>query len=615
MKELERVNSSTSQTSVEDAVILPSRRLRGSGLRIAAGLAALVLIAGIGWATNHFYNEPKRDAAVVEKVRKKWLSTIPASRREIEERLQSKRSSEDRLWQVVERLKGLAQKTQGSEEALDYHAVLRHAIRSGIPEAKLLLGIALRDGVFGPRDSATALRMFDEVARGNEDGLRAGDAIAMYTDARMWLDGLGRLSDPAKARALARQAGPNLHGWRLEDVANDVVFSKGPFAGVRDHDLEARLAERMIDQGLSSVVELVWFICLDPNGADYTSCKHGWYERAAKSGMESAYSDYARGIIASGGSLKEADKWFALGAYFNGPEEHFQQAFVQAITSTTDRALLEAIARMWKHAKAEIATNKPISSSEERTNWLTPFYDRAEKVIPATEMDNFGVALSAYGLLIDQVNNAVDGPWSFSFKSAESVEKVERILSKSNRSAGATAAKAILNGQPLDEVVLLQKGKPWRFVPLPEAEVGATSVSKRQPVKAVTPVDREQQAFTGYLKGEQKGAMGGLSTFTVDNRRGDRDAVARIYLNGDKPAVLHIYIKKGETFKAQSIQAGTYVFRYRYIGSEDTYEANQPFQLTETRTDTGTRFSNVTVTLFKVKDGNMQTKKVDASKF
>jgi len=138
-------------------------------------------------------------------------------------------------------------------------------------------------------------------------------------------------------------------------------------------------------------------------------------------------------------------------------------------------------------------------------------------------------------------------------------------------------------------------------------------LKKRAPPAVV--VDREQQDRTGYIQGQPRGADGGLSTFTVDNRRGGKDAVARIYLNGEKPAVRHMYIKQGETFKAETLMPGTYVFRYRHIGSEDTYEAERKFSLTQTETEIGTRYSNVTVTLFTVKDGNMQTRKVDSSKF
>ena len=55
--------------------------------------------------------------------------------------------------------------------------------------------------------------------------------------------------------------------------------------------------------------------------------------------------------------------------------------------------------------------------------------------------------------------------------------------------------------------------------------------------------------------------------------------------------------------------------RYRYMGSDDTYEADRAFALRQEETDTGTRYSNVTVTLFRVRDGNMQTKKVPPESF
>ena len=55
--------------------------------------------------------------------------------------------------------------------------------------------------------------------------------------------------------------------------------------------------------------------------------------------------------------------------------------------------------------------------------------------------------------------------------------------------------------------------------------------------------------------------------------------------------------------------------RYRFVGSDDTFEADKPFMLSETATESGRRFSNVTVTLYKVRDGNMTTKKVPAGEF
>ena len=76
-----------------------------------------------------------------------------------------------------------------------------------------------------------------------------------------------------------------------------------------------------------------------------------------------------------------------------------------------------------------------------------------------------------------------------------------------------------------------------------------------------------------------------------------------------------MFVKNGETFTAEAVAPGAYRLRYRYIGSEDTFEAEETFTLAETKTETGTRFSRMTVTLYKVANGNMTVKKVDATNF
>jgi len=127
--------------------------------------------------------------------------------------------------------------------------------------------------------------------------------------------------------------------------------------------------------------------------------------------------------------------------------------------------------------------------------------------------------------------------------------------------------------------------------------------------------DAEKQTDTGYLNGSPAPVAAGLSTFTVDNKSGSADAVARIYLNGNKPANRQIYIKTGEKFTAKDLAPGRYVLRYRFIGSSDTYEAEKIFTLEETTDSQGIAYSNVSVTLFTVTNGNMKVKRVPAETF
>ncbi len=136
-----------------------------------------------------------------------------------------------------------------------------------------------------------------------------------------------------------------------------------------------------------------------------------------------------------------------------------------------------------------------------------------------------------------------------------------------------------------------------------------------KPSSPAPAADKELQTYTGYVKGSFKGAQGGLSTFTVDNRQGGADAVARLYLNGSKPAVRSMYVRSGETFKAESLAPGNYVLRYRFIGSEDTFEADRIMSLKQIEGESGTQYSNVTVTLFKQVGGNLNTKKVPVDQF
>lgn len=105
--------------------------------------------------------------------------------------------------------------------------------------------------------------------------------------------------------------------------------------------------------------------------------------------------------------------------------------------------------------------------------------------------------------------------------------------------------------------------KPFKFVPLGE------------PKDELEPLTR-----SGYLPTSRRSANSGLSTFAVDNSNGERGALVRLYLGGRKPEVRAFYVRQGDKFAARSLSPGTYVMRYRFIGSDDTFEADSAFVLT-----------------------------------
>ena len=124
-----------------------------------------------------------------------------------------------------------------------------------------------------------------------------------------------------------------------------------------------------------------------------------------------------------------------------------------------------------------------------------------------------------------------------------------------------------------------------------------------------------KRAENGYLKGERQIFTGGLSSFAVDNSTGSHDAETRFYINGKQ--VRSMFVRIGTTFTANELAPGTYKMRYKMIinGKPRVFEAKEDFVLSETETETGTRFSRVRVTLYKVKNGNMQTAEIPLDRF
>jgi hypothetical protein len=120
----------------------------------------------------------------------------------------------------------------------------------------------------------------------------------------------------------------------------------------------------------------------------------------------------------------------------------------------------------------------------------------------------------------------------------------------------------------------------------------------------------------GYAAGYGVYAGGGLSSLTVDNTQNDSDVFVKLTSNdvGVPTPVRHFFIKRGSQFRAENIQAGRYDIRYRDLNSGGLSRSD-PFELTQTPTYNGIEFSNMTITLYKVRNGNMQTHSLEESDF
>jgi hypothetical protein len=113
---------------------------------------------------------------------------------------------------------------------------------------------------------------------------------------------------------------------------------------------------------------------------------------------------------------------------------------------------------------------------------------------------------------------------------------------------------------------------------------------------------------SGYLSGEPKRARDGLSELTIDATDFDADVHAKLVrIEGtDAFPVRQVYIAGGDTFTLKDIAPGRYDVRYRDLDSGGLARSD-PFDLEETPVTGGVEYSRMSMTLYKVANGNMQT--------
>lgn len=120
----------------------------------------------------------------------------------------------------------------------------------------------------------------------------------------------------------------------------------------------------------------------------------------------------------------------------------------------------------------------------------------------------------------------------------------------------------------------------------------------------------------GYVKGYKKLNTNGLSSVTVDNSQNDSNVYVKLVsLSGVKsyPA-RQFFIPANGKFTVNKVTSGNYDVRYRDL-SDGGLSRSESFNLKETKNGSGVQFSNITMTLYKVKNGNMQTYGLSETEF
>lgn len=150
--------------------------------------------------------------------------------------------------------------------------------------------------------------------------------------------------------------------------------------------------------------------------------------------------------------------------------------------------------------------------------------------------------------------------------------------------------------------------KPYQATPAPVQPeyVRATTAPNGQP----WPVS------AGYVNDYPRIHANGFSTVTVDNSQNDSDVFVKLVsLDGPNAFPVRVFfIPAFGQFTLKKVTSGTYDIRYQDLSSGGL-SRSEAFSLEETATYDGTQFSNITMTLYKVQNGNMQTYGLSEAEF
>jgi hypothetical protein len=137
---------------------------------------------------------------------------------------------------------------------------------------------------------------------------------------------------------------------------------------------------------------------------------------------------------------------------------------------------------------------------------------------------------------------------------------------------------------------------------------GAATAQSSWVRPVVAPNGLPWPSFASYLSGYPRANSEGLCTVTVDNGQNDSDVFVKLVsLNGQfaKPVRLFFIPARGR-FTIENVTAGTYDVRYENLDTGFLSRSEQ-FTLQEITAGDGVRYSALTLTLYKVVNGNMRT--------
>ncbi|MBM4428681.1 MAG: J domain-containing protein, partial [Chloroflexi bacterium] len=146
--------------------------------------------------------------------------------------------------------------------------------------------------------------------------------------------------------------------------------------------------------------------------------------------------------------------------------------------------------------------------------------------------------------------------------------------------------------------------------------VPAYPVENNTPRWGLDPNGRPWPSKAGYIKGFKQLHMGGHSRIHVDNSQSNFDAFIKlVYLDGPSAYPVRVFfIPAYKSFTISKINAGSYDLRYRDLSSGALFRT-ESFQINEESNEQGVRYTRMTLTIYKLPSGNMQTTPISEDQF
>ena len=107
----------------------------------------------------------------------------------------------------------------------------------------------------------------------------------------------------------------------------------------------------------------------------------------------------------------------------------------------------------------------------------------------------------------------------------------------------------------------------------------------------------------------------GICKVTIDNTQNDMPVYVRIWSLDYYMPVRAFYISEGDSFTMSDFSPGAYEVRYIELYDNELPPKgakSEPFQLEQVETYSGTRYSQYSLTLYRVTGGNTQTIAISA---